>query len=191
MGNETVTDNECDTSNLYIAAGAYGATATGQPQQPFSTQPPASAGMAAGAPLTNSVAPSAHGACVSWWIKDYAARQSLFPKLNGDAGHYDVCIVGGGLTGLMAAYTLSQEANKRVILLEARDVGGSTSGYSTAKVGSSRKCILAKHILLAQIPPVLNLHFMHGGCFPICCHHGMTNFILYLCCLLRSLYMRR
>jgi glycine/D-amino acid oxidase-like deaminating enzyme/nitrite reductase/ring-hydroxylating ferredoxin subunit len=49
------------------------------------------------------------------------------------AAHYDIAVVGAGLTGLVTALLLAQ-AGRRVAVLEARSVGAVTTGHSTAKV---------------------------------------------------------
>lgn len=88
------------------------------------------------------MAPGASGHAVSFWINDAPPRSVLFPALTGQVSA-DVCIIGGGLTGLLSAYTLHR-AGQKVVLLEARDVGGSTSGYSTAKVSTQHNLIYSK-----------------------------------------------
>ena len=55
-----------------------------------------------------------------------------FPALESDV-ECDVAVVGGGITGLTAAYALKQEG-RRVVLLEASRVGFGASGYTTAKL---------------------------------------------------------
>lgn len=66
------------------------------------------------------------------------AREISFPALSNDVTA-DVAIVGGGITGITAAYLLSK-AGKKVVLLEALKIAGSSTGYSTgnlyAPVGS-------------------------------------------------------
>lgn len=47
----------------------------------------------------------------------------------------DVCIVGGGITGITLAYLLTQNG-KKVILLEKEELATSTTGNTTAKITS-------------------------------------------------------
>jgi glycine/D-amino acid oxidase-like deaminating enzyme len=62
-----------------------------------------------------------------WWL-DEAGRQTAAPKLEGDATA-DVCIVGGGYTGLWTALALKErEPSLRVMLLEADTCGAGPSG---------------------------------------------------------------
>jgi len=55
-----------------------------------------------------------------------------FPALTKEF-HVDVAIVGGGITGITAAYLLSK-AGKKVAVLEARKVGEGSTGYSTGNL---------------------------------------------------------
>jgi glycine/D-amino acid oxidase-like deaminating enzyme/nitrite reductase/ring-hydroxylating ferredoxin subunit len=64
----------------------------------------------------------------SLWL-DTTAGPS-FPPLSGDA-MVDVCIVGGGITGVTAALLL-QRAGKRVALLEQGKIAGGVTGFTTA-----------------------------------------------------------
>ncbi|QFT87820.1 Gamma-glutamylputrescine oxidoreductase [Bacillus sp. THAF10] len=61
-----------------------------------------------------------------------AASLSSFPTLKEDK-KADVCVVGGGITGITTAYQLVQEGMS-VILLEADQVLNGTTGHTTAKV---------------------------------------------------------
>ncbi|WP_207531647.1 FAD-dependent oxidoreductase [Desertivirga arenae] len=55
-----------------------------------------------------------------------------FPALSKEF-HVDVAIVGGGITGITAAYLLSK-AGKKVAVLEARKVGEGSTGFSTGNL---------------------------------------------------------
>ena len=46
------------------------------------------------------------GKDVSLWID--TTRQTNYPTLSDEAGHYDVCVVGGGITGVVSAYRIMQ-----------------------------------------------------------------------------------
>ena len=62
-----------------------------------------------------------------------------YPSLNEDK-HVEVCIIGGGLTGLSTAYYLSKTL-KNVMLVDANKIGQGASGRSTGKVSSLHGCI--------------------------------------------------
>src|SRR5438552_4044709 len=55
-----------------------------------------------------------------------------YPSLDGDK-EADVVIIGGGITGITAAMLLS-DAGKKVILLEALQIGLGTTGNSTGNL---------------------------------------------------------
>jgi glycine/D-amino acid oxidase-like deaminating enzyme/nitrite reductase/ring-hydroxylating ferredoxin subunit len=63
--------------------------------------------------------------------KDKAADPKFTPLRNDIT--VDVAIVGGGITGLTAAYILSK-AGKKVAVLEARKIGEGATGYSTGNL---------------------------------------------------------
>src|SRR3954462_1357471 len=67
---------------------------------------------------------------ISIW-KDQAEDTSFSP-LRADTV-VDVAIVGGGITGLTAAYILSR-AGKKVAVLEARKIGEGATGSSTGNL---------------------------------------------------------
>src|SRR3954463_7460080 len=67
---------------------------------------------------------------ISIW-KD-KAEETSFPPLRNDIT-VDVAIVGGGITGLTAAYILSR-AGKKVAVLEARKIGEAATGSSTGNL---------------------------------------------------------
>lgn len=52
----------------------------------------------------------------SYWIESTKENKKLFPKLEENK-QVDVCIIGGGLTGLTTAYYLAK-TNLKVALLE-------------------------------------------------------------------------
>jgi glycine/D-amino acid oxidase-like deaminating enzyme/nitrite reductase/ring-hydroxylating ferredoxin subunit len=60
------------------------------------------------------------------------ARTSSFPSLS-ESIETDIAIVGGGITGITAAYLLSK-SGKKVVLLESGSVGMGTTGFSTGNL---------------------------------------------------------
>ena len=72
-------------------------------------------------------APSVAPRLPPWWL-DEAGRQSEAPQLDGDAAA-EVCIVGGGYTGLWTALALKErDPSLRIVLVEAETCGGGPSG---------------------------------------------------------------
>jgi glycine/D-amino acid oxidase-like deaminating enzyme len=62
-----------------------------------------------------------------WWL-DEAGRQTAMPELEGDTAT-DVCIVGGGYTGLWTALALKErDPSLHVVLVEAETCGAGPSG---------------------------------------------------------------
>jgi glycine/D-amino acid oxidase-like deaminating enzyme/nitrite reductase/ring-hydroxylating ferredoxin subunit len=79
----------------------------------------------------------------SLWV-DVAGRR--YPKLQKNV-EYDVAVVGGGITGLTAAYLLKQ-AGQKVAVLDKGVVGGAETGHTTAHlamVTDARLGTLAKN----------------------------------------------
>jgi len=82
----------------------------------------------------------------SLWQDRHAPTEPAQPSEVG--GHYDVAVVGGGLTGLTTALLLGR-AGRSVVVLEAGPIGHGTTGRSTAKVsllqGTRLSAIAGKH----------------------------------------------
>ncbi|MBI1218872.1 MAG: FAD-dependent oxidoreductase [Rhodobacteraceae bacterium] len=71
------------------------------------------------------------------WYTATATPLAPFPALEG-AARADVCVVGGGFTGLSAALHLAQRGLS-VVLLEAHRVGFGASGRNGGQVGSGQR----------------------------------------------------
>ncbi len=71
------------------------------------------------------------------WYAATANSMARFPAFEGEA-RADVCIVGGGYTGLSAALHLA-EAGMEVVLLEAHRVGFGASGRNGGQLGSAQR----------------------------------------------------
>jgi gamma-glutamylputrescine oxidase len=71
------------------------------------------------------------------WYAATATPLAAFPALEGDVTA-DVCVVGGGYTGLSAALHLA-EAGFDVVLVEAQRVGWGASGRNGGQVGSGQR----------------------------------------------------
>ena len=55
----------------------------------------------------------------SYWVESIKQTKKEFPKLEENK-NADVCIIGGGLTGLTTAYYLSKTKMKVVLLEKAK-----------------------------------------------------------------------
>jgi glycine/D-amino acid oxidase-like deaminating enzyme len=83
-----------------------------------------------------------------WWADEAGDGGAPEPPLEGDAAA-DVCIVGGGFTGLWTALALQErEPSARIVLLEAERCGSGPSGRNGgfihgywASLGKARKAL--------------------------------------------------
>jgi gamma-glutamylputrescine oxidase len=71
------------------------------------------------------------------WYAATANALDRFPPLKG-AARADVCVIGGGYTGLSAALHLAQ-AGRDVVLLEAQRVGFGASGRNGGQLGTGQR----------------------------------------------------
>lgn len=74
---------------------------------------------------------------VSYWRE--SVERSKFDNLDEDI-QVDVCIVGGGITGITSAYLLAKEGVK-VAVLEADQILNGTTGHTTAKITAQHDLI--------------------------------------------------
>jgi glycine/D-amino acid oxidase-like deaminating enzyme len=78
------------------------------------------------------------GKDVSLWVD--TTGQTNYPPLSDKAGHYDVAVVGGGITGVVTAYRLMQ-SGRTVALVERERIVEWTTGGTTAKLSSQHYLI--------------------------------------------------
>ena len=77
------------------------------------------------------------GAFPRSWYAETAHERTPAPQLRGDAAA-DICVVGGGFTGLSAALHLA-ERGYSVALIEAHRVGFGASGRNGGQLGSGQR----------------------------------------------------
>lgn len=82
----------------------------------------------------------------SYWIDSKKEKES-YKTLNQDI-ETDICIIGGGITGVSVAYYLNQYKIRNVIL-EKDKICQRTSGYSTAKI-TSQHGLFYKYLIDSQ-----------------------------------------
>ncbi|WP_424767460.1 FAD-dependent oxidoreductase [Paenibacillus sp. sgz302251] len=74
----------------------------------------------------------------SYW-SDSTTSLPTYPKLENDR-NADICVVGGGISGITSAYLLTQ-AGFKVVLLEAGKLLNGTTGHTTAKITAQHDLI--------------------------------------------------
>ncbi|MHC1694185.1 MAG: FAD-dependent oxidoreductase [Eubacteriales bacterium] len=72
----------------------------------------------------------------SLWLD---TQSCAYPFMDRDT-HADIAVIGGGITGIMAAYMLKQSGLK-VVLLEAGKLCGGATGHTTAKLSVQHSII--------------------------------------------------
>lgn len=73
----------------------------------------------------------------SFWIQ--TGKAATYPKLNQDTSVH-TAVIGGGIAGIMTAYTLAK-AGEKVALLEGRTLLNGTTGNTTAKLTAQHQLI--------------------------------------------------
>lgn len=74
----------------------------------------------------------------SYWLE--SAKRPSFQPVTEDAQHFDVVIVGGGITGITTGYLLAKEGIKTAIIEATRIMNG-TTGHTTAKITAQHNLI--------------------------------------------------
>ena len=78
-----------------------------------------------------------HDGAAPTWYETSARTNPAWPALDGDV-HADVCVIGGGYTGLSCALHLA-ERGYRTVLLEARRIGNGASGRNGGQLGNGHR----------------------------------------------------
>ena len=78
-----------------------------------------------------------HDGAAPTWYEASARTNPTWPALDGDT-RADVCVIGGGYTGLSSALHLA-EHGFRTVLLEARRIGNGASGRNGGQLGSGHR----------------------------------------------------
>ena len=78
-----------------------------------------------------------HDGAAPTWYEASARTNPTWPALDGNA-RADVCVIGGGYTGLSCALHLA-ERGYSVVLLEARRIGNGASGRNGGQLGSGHR----------------------------------------------------
>ena len=78
-----------------------------------------------------------HDGAAPTWYEASAQSHPTWPTLDGDV-RADVCVIGGGYTGLSCALHLAERGN-RTVLLEARRIGNGASGRNGGQLGSGHR----------------------------------------------------
>ncbi len=78
-----------------------------------------------------------HDVAAPTWYEASARTNPTWPALDGDV-RADVCVIGGGYTGLSCALHLA-ERGFCVVLLEARRIGNGASGRNGGQLGSGHR----------------------------------------------------
>jgi glycine/D-amino acid oxidase-like deaminating enzyme/nitrite reductase/ring-hydroxylating ferredoxin subunit len=74
----------------------------------------------------------------SLWMA--TSESTGYASLSGDAGHVDVAVVGGGITGLTTALLLKRDG-LRVAVLEMGEICQGVTGHTTAKLSSLHEIV--------------------------------------------------
>jgi len=69
----------------------------------------------------------------SYWVD--TTPKTSYPKIDKDI-KTDICIIGGGITGISTAYLLSKESDLNITILEADKMGLGVTANTTAKITS-------------------------------------------------------
>lgn len=93
-----------------------------------------------------TMATSLEGKEVSLWVE--TTKRTGYPKLAGDDTVYDLVIVGGGITGVVAAY-LAQQRGLKTALVEKSRLVEWTTGSTTAKL-TSQHYLVYDHLIKHQ-----------------------------------------
>lgn len=72
------------------------------------------------------------------WMTNSKTSAKKFARYSAKDKSYDVAVIGAGIFGVTTAYLL-KEAGKKVVLLEARQIGSGTTGSSTAKLSAQQQ----------------------------------------------------
>ena len=82
----------------------------------------------------------------SFWIDNF--KNKSFESLDQDL-KTDVCIIGGGITGISCGYYLSK-AGLNVCILEKDKIMEKTSGHTTAKITAQHGLIINIYLILME-----------------------------------------